>query len=116
MRREVHVCDRGPAARCAVSSRCPGAVRRAGEIRTAEAGGEIIRAPPAEKCRGDVSRWRLLFAADWERPEHINILEVRTIVNLARHLARSAGGRHKRTLVFSDSMVAIGVREERLTA
>ena len=72
-------------------------VRAAG--RAHERGGEIIRAPSAEKCWDDVSRWRLLFAADWERPEHINILEVRTIVNLARHLARSSGGRHKRTLV-----------------
>ena len=45
---------------------------------------------------------------DWARSEHINVLEARTIVNYARHLARSSKSQQKKYLIFTDSMVSLG--------
>ena len=49
------------------------------------------------------------MAGRWSREEHLNTLELRTIVMLLRHLARSSRTWGQRTLVFSDSVVSIGV-------
>ena len=45
----------------------------------------------------------------WRRQEHINVLEAQMIITLARHTARSGDGANMRTLVMTDSMVALGV-------
>ena len=49
------------------------------------------------------------MAGKWSSPEHINTLELRTIVMLLRHLSRSSRTWGQRTLIFSDSVVSIGV-------
>ena len=56
-----------------------------------------------------VSRWSVLYQGGWTREEHNNILELRTIVGLLRHLSRSRPSWGKRVLVFSDSLVSMGV-------
>ena len=77
--------------------------------RTHLRGGGTIRVPSAGPEWDAVERWRLLFVGTWVRDEHINILEARVLVNLARHLARSSSQQNLKTLVFTDSMVALGL-------
>ena len=52
--------------------------------------------------------WHLLFRSDWERQEHQNVLELRTLINLGRHLARSQRSWGKKYLVMTDSLVCLG--------
>ena len=54
------------------------------------------------------SDWHLLFRSEWGRQEHQNVLELRTIVNLARHLGRTKLSWGRRFLVLTDSMVSLG--------
>lgn len=72
-------------------------------------GGRLIRVPPIATHWDVVSRWRLLLVHAWDRQEHINILEAQMVVTLGRHLARSHEGRDRRTLLFTDSLVCLGM-------
>ena len=57
---------------------------------------------------GKPEDWRLLFKSQWKFEEHQNVLEMRALVMLARHLARSARSWDQRYLVFTDSLVCLG--------
>ena len=72
------------------------------------AGGQKVRVPPASGIWAQQDRWKLLFKSKWERSEHQNALELRTLVNLGRHLARSSKCWNQRYLVFTDSLVCLG--------
>ena len=76
-------------------------------LKLAAAGMRVV-APPLASHWVDPSRWRLLVKLAWERDEHINVLEARTVLNYVRHLGRSATRRQMKHLVFTDSTVAIG--------
>lgn len=67
-----------------------------------------VRAQPLAKSWLDRSRWRLTFAGRWNKQEHINILEMRTLVAAMRHLARSQANWDRKFLIFTDSMVSLG--------
>lgn len=70
--------------------------------------GRRILTPPMSEKRVTLSRWRTEFKGRWSKEEHINALELRTIVNLVRHLARSQKCWGHKVLCFTDSMVALG--------
>ena len=67
-----------------------------------------ITVPPADPKWANPQRWRLLFTTPWKKEEHINVLEARTIVNFARHLARKRANHGNNILVSTDSMVSLG--------
>ena len=69
---------------------------------------EKVRAPPISEIWTARTGWRLLFQSVWKRQEHQNVLEARTLMNLARHLARSSKRWRRRYLVFTDSLVSLG--------
>ena len=71
--------------------------------------GHKIVVPPLASVWSSLPRWRLVFKGRWERMEHINVLEFRTMVNVARYLARSATCWDTKYLVLTDSLVALGV-------
>ena len=54
-------------------------------------------------------RWRLLFKGNWKDVEHNNVLELRTVVQVLRHLARNSNCWRRRVLVMTDSLVSLGV-------
>ena len=64
--------------------------------------------PPLDPKWTRPNDWHLLFASKWSRSEHQNVLEARAIVNVARHLARSAASWRKHYLLFTDSLVCLG--------
>ena len=72
-----------------------------------EAGSSHL-APPMSQKWIPLSRWRTEYMGRWGREEHINALELRTIVNLVRHLARSKQCWNRKVLCFTDSMVSLG--------
>ena len=78
----------------------------AGRLKIVRARGQAL---PACASWTRVSRWSLLYQGKWAREEHNNILELRTIIALLRHLSRSRPCWGKRVLVFSDSLVSMGV-------
>ena len=45
----------------------------------------------------------------WKRLDHINVLEAQMILSLAKHLGRANFQHQTRTLIFTDSMVALGL-------
>ena len=61
--------------------------------------------PPEWTRKAD---WHLVFRSEWGRQEHQNVLELRCLVNLGRHLARSAECSGRRFLVLTDSLVGLG--------
>ena len=67
------------------------------------------RVPPASKTWDSLDRWHERFRVKWDRPEHINVLELRTAVLGLRHLARARGCWDRRILCFTDSLVTLGV-------
>ena len=71
-------------------------------------GATKVRAPPPDLHWSREGRWRLTFKGTWDREEHINILEMRTLVAAARHLSRSKKNWHKKHLIFTDSAVCLG--------
>ena len=66
------------------------------------------RAPPPEPTWNDVARWRTMFAGRWRDEEHINVLEMRSLIAAARHLSRSRKNWDHKFLIFTDSMVCLG--------
>lgn len=65
--------------------------------------------PTAAPCWDVLSRWGELFRVAWARLEHNNIGELRIAVMAMKRLARARHNWGKRFLMFSDSMVTIGV-------
>ena len=55
------------------------------------------------------SRWHLVYQGTWRDLEHNNILEARTAVNLLRHVARDPSRWGEKLLVFTDSLVTLGI-------
>ena len=56
----------------------------------------------------DPKRWSLLFKGTFAQEEHNNILELRGVVAVLRHLNRSSRVWSSRVLVFTDSLVSLG--------
>ena len=54
-------------------------------------------------------KWRLLFQGQWSNLEHNNVLELRTVVAVLRHLSRTSQSWGHRVLFFADSLVSLGV-------
>ena len=67
------------------------------------------RVPPASEVWDPLDRWHERFRVQWDRPEHINVLELRTAVMALRHCARSRHCWDTRVLCFTDSLVTLGV-------
>ena len=72
------------------------------------AAGKRVVAPPLASLWVEPSRWRPLVKFAWNKDEHINVRKSRTVLNYARHLARSSSRRQTKCLVSTDSTVAIG--------
>ena len=72
------------------------------------AGARKVRAPAVEEFWTETSEWHLLFRSDWQRQEHQNALELRTLINLGRHLGRARPAWGKKYLVMTDSLVCLG--------
>ena len=53
-------------------------------------------------------RWALTFKGEFQEDEHNNILEMRGVVAVLRHLSRSSRSWGKRILCFTDSLVTLG--------
>ena len=62
----------------------------------------------AVSAHWDRKPWRLCWKGVWTRTEHINVLELRTVAGLARHLSRTSRQWDRRVLVLCDSQVTIG--------
>eukprot|EP00959_Pyramimonas_sp_CCMP1952_P111524 2332635-Pyramimonas_sp.AAC.1 len=61
--------------------------RRAnGKLHVVKARGQALA---AGRSWTDEARWFVLYSGKWEKEEHTNILELRTIVGLLRHASRS---------------------------
>ena len=54
-----------------------------------------------------VERWVLAWRGEWAYQEHINIQELRVLVGVSRHLARSRRNWDQRHLVLTDSQVVL---------
>ena len=67
-----------------------------------------VRAPAVDDFWTRSSDWHLLFRSDWQRQEHQHVLELRTLVNLGRHLARSRRSWGRTYLAVTDSLVCLG--------
>ena len=67
------------------------------------------RAPTADACWDKLSRWSERFRCSWSRLEHNNICEMRTAVLALKHLVRSRASWDRRVLIFTDSLVTLGV-------
>jgi hypothetical protein len=66
---------------------------------------------PLKTVRPEWWRWRVVVSTQWSkalRQEHINRLELRSVLSAVRWRARSVVRQGKRFFHFSDSMVAIG--------
>jgi len=48
----------------------------------------------------------------WSHEEHNNVLEARAALMVLRHVARRPSGYKKRVLVFTDSLVTLGIFEK----
>ena len=67
-----------------------------------------VRVAPPDAKWLDPCKWRVTIKGLWDREEHINVLEMRTLVAAARHLSRSQKNWGKRYLIFTDSLVSLG--------
>ena len=67
-----------------------------------------VRAPELHPDWVQSSRWRTIVKGVWQQEEHINLLEMRTLLMAARHLGRSHRNWDTKHLIFSDSAVCIG--------
>ena len=54
-------------------------------------------------------KWHVLFQGKWNTLEHNNVLELRTVVMVLRHLSRTSQAWGHRVLFFTDSLVSLGV-------
>ena len=71
--------------------------------------GERIPAPPLSSTWLPVARWATTYRGLWRHAVHITIQELRTVVGLLRHLARSRRNWGHKVLLLIDSMAALGV-------
>jgi hypothetical protein len=55
----------------------------------------------------DHVRWSTIVSSRWERPEHINVLEVRAVSTAVRWMLSYPTSVSRRLLVLSDSLVAV---------
>ena len=69
----------------------------------------LQKAPPTQPCWDKLSRWKEVCRWNWRHDEHNNIGETRALLVSIRHLARTRSNWVKRALLFTDSMVALGV-------
>ena len=67
-----------------------------------------VRAPAVDDFWTRSSDWHLLFRSDWQRQEHQHVLELRTLVNLGRHVARSRKSWGRKHWVMTDSLGCLG--------
>jgi hypothetical protein len=81
---------------------------RPGRSREQRKKGSRVRAPPLSGVWLPVSRWHCTYFGKWRETEHTNIQELRALVGLLRHLARSTSWWCSRVLILVDSMVALG--------
>ena len=66
------------------------------------------RVPGVTECSDDVDRWAICYKKTWDRSEHNNVSELRTIVAAVRHAGRSRPNWGKMILVITDSLVSLG--------
>eukprot|EP00969_Alexandrium_andersonii_P197201 8712423-Alexandrium_andersonii.AAC.1 len=66
-------------------------------------------APPPGSAWRVAERWHMLFHGTWEHEEHNNVLEARAAGMVVRRLLRARGNLGSKVLVFTDSMVTLGV-------
>ena len=64
--------------------------------------------PPIAEELTNPKTWRLVLKSRWKFEEHQNVLELRTLVLLARRLSRSSRSWDRRFLCFTDSLVSLG--------
>ena len=57
-------------------------------------------------------KWHVLFAGRWSQHEHNNVLELRTVVSVLRHLSRTSQSWGHRVMIFTDSMVSLGALQK----
>ena len=57
-------------------------------------------------------KWHTLFAGRWTQAEHNNVLELRTVVAVLRHLSRASQAWGHRVLLFTDSLVSLGALQK----
>ena len=69
----------------------------------------LQRSPPIAECWDPLSRWRERFRVSWSRLEHNNIGELRIAILALKHMSRSRHFWEKRALLFTDSLVVLGV-------
>ena len=62
----------------------------------------------SETKPADVSRWRVAHVHRWQKREHNNVTEARTVVMAASRFGRRSSARGRRWLVWTDSMVTLG--------
>ena len=55
-----------------------------------------------------VERWHLVVSGTWDREEHQNVLECRTVVMVLRRLARCRRIWNQKVVVVTDSLVTMG--------
>ena len=70
--------------------------------------GEKLPIPPIALHWSDIRRWREVYRWDFEKEEHINVLELKAAYNAIRHKSRRARSWHKRHLIFVDNQVILG--------
>ena len=100
--------DAGPEEEGDERSERPGDRRRTPEEELGLVGRSKQKAPPLGPEWQDPRRYRIVISGRWSRPEHNNVLELRTVVNLGRHLGRAKESCGHKYLVFVDSLVALG--------
>ena len=68
------------------------------------------RADPAACNVADLAQyeWRTVVSSSWDRPEHINVLEVRALTTAVRWALSHPTSVGRRAMVLSDSQVAVG--------
>ena len=69
-------------------------------------------ARPASAAWTNVSRWKLVFQGRWAGHEHNNVREMRAAVAVLRHISKCRGRWHRRVILFTDSLVALGVLQK----
>ena len=77
--------------------------------------GRVVRATgPALPLLGHwlEKKWHILFQGRWSHAEHNNVLELRTVVMVLRHLSRTSQSWNRRVLFFTDSLVSLGVMKK----
>jgi hypothetical protein len=70
---------------------------------------EKTRPPTAQPSWDVLPRWHEVVRTKWNQLLHNNILELKIAVMALKHLARSRKHWSKRVLLFTDSMVTLGV-------